>query len=235
MEVAPTAHYSMGGIGVTAETHATDVAGLYAVGECASGAHGANRLGGNSLAECLVFGRIVGGEAARWSAELDVQVRDRDAIELARAEVDECLKGRGAEFARPLQRALRDLMSELGGVVRSEDGLRKGLAGISELSARARVIEVRPDIAGYADLAHAFDLRGSLLAARATLECALERRETRGAHNRSDFPDLDPRLQVNLVWTKEGAVTREPISHPSPAVAALAGGPELETAGRLLE
>jgi succinate dehydrogenase / fumarate reductase, flavoprotein subunit len=235
MEVAPTAHYSMGGVRATAETHATDVAGLYAVGECASGVHGANRLGGNSLAECLVFGRIVGGEAARWSAELDVQVRDRDAIDLARKEVDECLAGRGDEFARPLQRALRDLMTEHGGVVRSEEGLRKGLAGIAELRTRARAIEVRPDIAGHADLTHAFDLQGSLLAARATLECALERRETRGAHNRSDFPVIDPGLQVNLVWTSGGAVTREPSARPSPAVAALGAVPEPEAAGRLLE
>ncbi len=235
MEVAPTAHYSMGGVRVTAETHATDVAGLYAVGECASGVHGANRLGGNSLAECLVFGRIVGGEAARWSAELDVQVRDREAIDLAREEVDEHLARRGDEFARPLQRALRDLMSELCGVVRSESGLRKGLAAIEELSARAEAIEVRPDIAGYADLAHTFDLQGSLLAARATLDCALERRETRGAHNRSDFPDLDPSLQVNLAWTKDSAVDREPISRPSAAVHARAGGHELDTTGRLLE
>jgi len=235
MEVAPTAHYSMGGVRVTAKTHATDVDGLYALGECASGVHGANRLGGNSLAECLVFGRIVGGEAARRSAELDVQVRDRDAIDAAREEVDECLARRGDEFARPLQRTLRDLMSELGGVVRSEDGLQQGLTGVDELDARTRAIEVRPDIAGYADLAHAFDLRGSLLAARATLECALERRETRGAHNRSDFPDLDPRLQLNLDWTKDGAVAREPIAPPSAAVAALAVGPELEATGRLLE
>jgi succinate dehydrogenase / fumarate reductase flavoprotein subunit len=235
MEVAPTAHYSMGGVRVTAETHSTDVAGLYAIGECASGVHGANRLGGNSLAECLVFGRIAGGEAARWSADLDVQVRDRDAIDFAREEVDECLGRRGDEFARPLQRALRDLMTEHGGVVRREEGLRDGLAGIAALSARAHAIEVRPDIAGYVDLAHAFDLRGSLLAARATLECALERQETRGAHNRSDFPDLDPELQVNLVWTPDGAVTREPIAPPPAAVAALAAGPELEATGRLLE
>jgi succinate dehydrogenase / fumarate reductase flavoprotein subunit len=233
MEVAPTAHYSMGGVRVTAETHATDVGGLFAVGECASGVHGANRLGGNSLAECLVFGRIAGGGAARWSADLDVQVRDRDAVDRAREEVDECLGRRGDEFARPLQRALRDLMTEHGGVVRSGEGLREGLGGVAELRARARAIEVRPDIAGYADLAHAFDLRGSLLAARATLECALERQETRGAHNRSDFPGLDPELQVNLVWTTDGAVTREPIARPSAALAAL--GAEPETAGRLLE
>ena len=123
MEVAPTAHYSMGGIRVDPSTHATDVEGLYAVGECATGVHGANRLGGNSLAECLVFGSIVGREAARWSAALDVHVRDHAAIDAARDEVDELLAGRGDEFARPLQRALRDVMSECAGVVRTEDGL----------------------------------------------------------------------------------------------------------------
>jgi succinate dehydrogenase / fumarate reductase flavoprotein subunit len=235
MEVAPTAHYSMGGVWVDAETHATDVEGLYAVGECATGVHGANRLGGNSLAECLVFGRIVGGEATRWSAALDVQVRDRAAILAARDEVDELLARRGEEFARPLQRATRDLMSECGGVVRSEDGLREGLSRLDEIGERARTIEVRPDIAGYADLAHALDLQGSLLAARATLECALERRESRGAHNRADFPDKDPGLQANLIWSLDGTVTWEQIPRASARVVALAGGPEIETAGRLLE
>ncbi|MGI9111930.1 MAG: L-aspartate oxidase [Gaiellaceae bacterium] len=235
IEVAPTAHYSMGGVRVDPETHATDVEGLYAVGECATGVHGANRLGGNSLAECLVFGRIVGAEAARWSAELDVQVRDRAAIAGAREEVDELLARRGQEFARPLQRAVRDLMSECAGVIRSETGLREGLARLDDVAARAHTMEVRPDIAGYDDLAHAFDLQGSLLAARATLDCALERRETRGAHNRIDFPDQHPELQVNLVWASEGTVTREPIPQPSSDVAALASGPELDAAGRLLE
>jgi succinate dehydrogenase / fumarate reductase, flavoprotein subunit len=235
MEVAPTAHYSMGGVWVDAETHATDVEGLYAVGECASGVHGANRLGGNSLAEAVVFGRIVGAEAARWSAQLDVQARDHAAIAAAREEVDELLARRGEEFARPLQRAVRDLMSECGGVVRSEDGLRDGLRRLDEVAARARDLEVRPDIAGYDDLAHALDLQGSLLAARATLECARERRETRGAHNRVDFPEQDPALRVNLVWTPDGNIAGEPIPQPSPAVAALAGGPGLDVRGRLLE
>src|SRR4029079_9392823 len=77
MEVAPTAHYSMGGVWVQAETHATDVEGLYAVGECATGLHGAHRLGGHSLVECIVFGKIVGAEAARWSGALDLPVRAR--------------------------------------------------------------------------------------------------------------------------------------------------------------
>jgi succinate dehydrogenase / fumarate reductase flavoprotein subunit len=235
MEVAPTAHYSMGGVRVDGETHATDVAGLYAVGECAAGVHGANRLGGNSLAECLVFGRIVGAEAARASAELDVQERDLAAIDEAREEVDAMLARRGDEFARPLQRALRDLMSEHCGVVRSEEGLRRGLRALDEIRDRTGALEVRPDIAGYADLAHAFDLHGSLLAARATLECALERRETRGAHNRVDFPERDPALLANLTWTPDGRIVPEPIASPSAAVAALAGGPELDVARRLLE
>ena len=235
MEVAPTAHYSMGGVRVDGETHMTDVAGLFAVGECAAGVHGANRLGGNSLAECLVFGRIVGAEAGRASAELDVQVRDRAAIDEAREEVDAMLSRRGEEFARSLQRALRDLMSEHCGVVRSEEGLSRGLHLLEELRERTSALEVRPDIAGYADLTHAFDLHGSLLAGRATLECALERRETRGAHNRGDFPEQDPALRVSLVWTSNGEIVHAPIAPPSAAVAALAGGPDVEVAGRLLE
>ena len=237
MEVAPTAHYSMGGVWVQAETHATDVEGLYAVGECATGLHGANRLGGNSLVECIVFGKIVGAEAARWSASLDVQVRDRAAVAAAADEVSELLAQRGGqEFPRPLQRAVRDLMSEHAGVVRSENGLTQGLRKLDEVAGRMGAMEVRPDIAGFDDLVHAFDLRGSLLAARATLECALERRETRGAHNRADFPRRDPELAVNLLWRPGEPVAREAVNEPSAEVAALlVGRDEVEVTGRLLE
>jgi succinate dehydrogenase / fumarate reductase flavoprotein subunit len=237
MEVAPTAHYSMGGVWVDPETHATDVEGLYAVGECATGLHGANRLGGNSLGECIVFGRRVGREAAAWSASLDVQVRDRDAIAAAREEIDELLAQRGGEdFPRPLQRAVRDLMSKHAGVVRSEAGLDAGLAELDAVEGRLGSMEVRPDIAGFDDLVHAFDLMGSILAARATLECARERRETRGAHNRSDFPEQDPALQVNLTWRPGETVARETVGEPSAEVAALlASADDLSVTGRLLE
>jgi succinate dehydrogenase / fumarate reductase, flavoprotein subunit len=234
MEVAPTAHYSMGGVRVEPVTHATDVEGLYAAGECASGVHGANRLGGNSLAECLVFGRIVGQEAARWSRVLDLQVRERSAIDAAAEEVDELLARRGDEFARPLQRAVRDLMTECCGVVRTEEGLQEGLMRLNGVAERTQALEVRPDLAGFADLAHAFDLHGSLLAARATLECALERRESRGAHARLDYPDQDPQLVANLVWGLGGHISREVPAEPSPEIAALAAE-EVDLAGRLLE
>jgi succinate dehydrogenase / fumarate reductase, flavoprotein subunit len=154
----------------------------------------------------------------------------------AREEVDELLARRGDEFARPLQRAVRDLMTERCGVVRSEDGLRAALAGLDEIAGRARIMEVRPDLAGYADLAHAFDLHGSLLAARATLDCALVRRETRGAHNRADFPGQDPSFEANLVWSADGTIALAPVGAPSPEVGTLArGGSEPELASRLLE
>jgi succinate dehydrogenase / fumarate reductase flavoprotein subunit len=234
MEVAPTAHYSMGGVVVHPDTHQTAVEGLYAVGECASGLHGANRLGGNSLVEGVVFGRRVGEHAAAYVREQDVALRDRAAIAAAEEEVDEALGGRGDEFARPLQRAVRDLMSECCGVVRDEAGLREGLRRLDEVQERSARLEVRPDIAGYDDLVHAFDLRAMLLSGRTTLLAALERRETRGAHNRSDFPDTDDAARVNYVVAPDLAVTPRPVAQPPEEVLRLATG-EVSVAGRLLE
>ena len=206
MEIAPTAHYSMGGVWVRPEDHSTDVSGLYAIGEASSGLHGANRLGGNSLIELLVFGRIVGEAAAAYSARLEAQVRSAAAVDEARAEIDGLLASEGEENVRTLQRAIRNTMTEHAGVVRDEAGLVAGLAELDAIEARFADIGVHPDVAGFQDLAHAFDLKAAALAARATMDAALVRRETRGAHNRSDFPDLDPALTVNLVWSRD-AVT----------------------------
>lgn len=212
IEIAPTAHYSMGGVWVRPEDHSTDVDGLYAIGEASSGLHGANRLGGNSLIELLVFGRIVGQAAADYSANLSAQTRSADAIAQARGEVDRLLSADGHENVRALQRAIRDMMTECAGVVRSEEGLQEGLARLDEIEARMENVGIHPDIAGFQDLAHAYDLKSSALAARATLEAALERRETRGCHNRSDYPEMDPTMQVNLVWSPDSGVTREEIA-----------------------
>ncbi|MCE7004774.1 FAD-dependent oxidoreductase [Kibdelosporangium philippinense] len=189
MEVAPTAHYSMGGVWVQPEDHSTGVDGLYAIGEAASGLHGANRLGGNSLIELLVYGRIVGEIAARYSAELAAQRRSRVVLGEARAEVDALLAADGQENVRALQRALRNTMTEHAGVVRDEAGLLKGLSELDEIEERMNNVGVHPDLAGFQDLAHAFDLKSSALAARATLEAALERRETRGLSIPSDRGD----------------------------------------------
>ncbi|MFI6600107.1 L-aspartate oxidase [Nonomuraea sp. NPDC050536] len=233
IEIAPTAHYSMGGVWVRPADHGTGVDGLYAIGEAASGLHGANRLGGNSLIELLVFGRIVGQAVAEYSAGLDAQRRSAETLAAAREEVDELLSADGPENVRSLQRALRDIMTEHAGVVRDEGGLRKGLAELAAVEARISGIGVHPDIAGFQDLAHAFDLKSAVLAAQATIEAAIERRETRGCHNRSDYPELDPALRVNLVWSGPGSVEREEIP-PIPAeIAALMR--EVSTAGKLVE
>jgi len=211
IEIAPTAHYSMGGVWVRSEDHGTGVDGLYAIGEAASGLHGANRLGGNSLIELLVYGRIVGEATAAYTRGLQTQRRSPAALAEARGEVDGLLAADGPENVRALQRALRDTMTEHAGVVRDETGLRKGLSELDEVEERIKSVGVHPDIAGFQDLAHAFDLKASALAARATLEAALERRETRGCHNRSDHPELDPSLRVNLVWAGPGRIDREEI------------------------
>ncbi|MEV4220759.1 MULTISPECIES: FAD-dependent oxidoreductase [Nonomuraea] len=233
IEVAPTAHYSMGGVWVRPEDHGTGVDGLYAIGEAASGLHGANRLGGNSLIELLVFGRIVGQAAAEYSAGLDAQRRSADAVGEARAEADGLLSADGPENVRALQRELRDIMTEHAGVVRDEAGLLKGLDALAAVEARIEDVGVHPDIAGFQDLAHAFDLKSAALAARATMEAALERRETRGCHNRSDHPGLDPALQVNLVWSGPGSIEREPIPPIPAGIAALMR--EVSTDGKLVE
>ncbi|HVX09349.1 L-aspartate oxidase [Humibacter sp.] len=234
IEIAPTAHYSMGGVWVRPEDHSTEVPGLYAIGEASSGLHGANRLGGNSLIELLVFGRITGQAAATYSAGLPAQKRSASAIASARAEIDSLLASDGAENVRALQRAIRNTMTEHAGVVRSEEGLLTGLAELDAIEERMSNVGIHPDIAGFQDLAHAFDLKSSALAARATLEAALERRESRGCHNRSDYPDLDPALQVNLVWSPSTGVVREPIPSIPHEIAELIAG-EVSVAGKLLE
>ncbi|WP_300267310.1 FAD-binding protein [Microbacterium sp.] len=233
IEIAPTAHYSMGGVWVRPDDHGTDVDGLYAIGEASSGLHGANRLGGNSLIELLVYGRLVGQAAMAHAAGLSAQHRSADAVASARAEIDDLLIADGRENVRALQRAIRNTMTEHAGVVRSEAGLQEGLAELAHIEERMADVGIHPDIAGFQDLAHAFDLKGSALAARATLEAALERRETRGCHNRSDFPDAEPALQVNLVWSPTEGVTREEIPPVPDEIAALMR--DVSSDGKLVE
>ena len=233
VEIAPTAHYSMGGVWVNPEDHSTDVDGLYAIGEASSGLHGANRLGGNSLIELLVYGRIVGQAAAAYSANLPAQTRSADAIDAARGELDRLLAADGAENVRALQRAIRNMMTDHAGVVRSEEGLREGLRKLDDIEVRMADLGIHPDIAGFQDLAHAYDLKSSALAARATLEAALERRETRGAHNRSDYPEMDPDLQVNLVWSPDTGVSREAIDPIPEEISELIR--EVSVEGKLVE
>ena len=238
MEVAPTAHYSMGGVVVDPKTQSTRVLGLYAAGECTAGLHGANRLGGNSLAELLVFGKIAGEEAADFSDSLELQIRDKSTIVEANNELD-LLTSEGENLARPLQRKVRDIMWKYCGVVRSGDGLKIGLKKLEKVRKASNEIDVRPSAEGYIDLALALDLLGSIESAEATIRSALLREESRGAHQRTDYPDLSDEENVNyLVELEKGeqkTSTRKVKGVRSELIEPLSKFSDLGVDGRLLE
>jgi succinate dehydrogenase flavoprotein subunit len=239
MEVAPTAHYSMGGVVVVPDTHASGLEGLYAAGEVTSGVHGANRLGGNSLVETLVFGRRAGEAAAAYSREIPAQRCDPQTIREADDELNEITR-EGDQLARPLQRELRNNMWENCGVVRDENRLKQGLQRLADIRAAAADVDVRPSSEGYRDLALALDLRGAVAAAQATLLGALERRESRGAHQRHDYPNPDPRLIVNVV-VRADADGSQSLSHvpvasvPDELITWIGDRETVSLEGRLLE
>ena len=239
MEVAPTAHYSMGGVVVDPEDTSTATTGLFATGEVTSGLHGANRLGGNSLAETVVFGRRAGESAAAYSNALASQIRSQRAIQAAHEDLDSLIH-EGDELVRPLQRTLRNTMWENCGVVRSEERLKNGLEQIAKIKTVLDDIDVRPSSEGYKDLAIALDLRASLVVAEATILSAMQRRESRGAHERYDYPNLDPMLKVNFVTRLDKQGDLHVMSKPVPEVSNelskwVLEEKELSLQGRLLE
>jgi succinate dehydrogenase / fumarate reductase, flavoprotein subunit len=189
VQVAPTAHYAMGGIAVDFTTGATTVPGLYAVGEATAGVHGANRLGGNSLAETVVFGRITGAHLADTMAR---RARREAAVAggaVVRAAVDELAAADG-EDPFTLADEVGEVLWLHAGIVRSGEGLTEGLERLAAL--RARAADARGGGApGSAALRAAFELRAMLVAAEAILCCARFREESRGAHYREDMPEED--------------------------------------------
>jgi succinate dehydrogenase / fumarate reductase flavoprotein subunit len=158
--------------------------------------------------ETVVFGRRAGEYAADYSNNLNVQMRDKVVIRAANDDLDSMIRD-GSEMARPLQRAVRNAMWECCGVVRSQERLEMGLARLAEVRQAADRVDVRPSSEGWQDLAVAYDLRGALDAAEATLRSALERRESRGSHQRYDYPELDPAQEVNYRVRRgeDGALT----------------------------
>jgi succinate dehydrogenase / fumarate reductase flavoprotein subunit len=198
MEVAPTAHYSMGGIIVDPDTHNTGIEGLFAAGECTGGLHGANRLGGNSLAEILIFGKRAGHHASLRSQSMDIQYRSKKVIKEAHEKIDSLLKD-GDMVARPLQRELRNIMWDYCGVVRTGDKLKIGLEKVASLKESVKNLDVRPDSEGFEDLMLAFDLEGAIMSAEATMLGAKARKESRGAHQRADHEESQNDQKLNYI------------------------------------
>ena len=198
MEVAPTAHYSMGGILVNPKDLRTSVEGLFAAGEVAGGLHGANRLGGNSLAEILIFGRRAGLASVEYSRNLKYQIRSTTAIKDAHETINMFIK-KGNELVRPLQNELRLIMWEFCGVTKDEHQLKTGLDKINVLKIKSKDIDVRIDKYNCDDLIQLFDFQSSLLTAKATILSAIQRKESRGAHQRNDFKETKESCEFNCL------------------------------------
>jgi succinate dehydrogenase / fumarate reductase flavoprotein subunit len=216
MEVAPTCHYVMGGVEVDADSQAASVAGLYAVGEVSGGMHGANRLGGNSLGDLLVFGKRAGEHAADYVASLP----NRPTI--ARADLDAAVtealqpfSNTGNENPYTVQHDLQEIMFSLVGIIRTAEEMQQALKEIEALKERARHVSVeggRPYNPGWHT---ALDLRSMLTVSESIARAALERTESRGGHTRDDYPATDPMWgTINLVVSeRNGKVTldRKPL------------------------
>ncbi|MGZ4385679.1 MAG: FAD-binding protein [Gaiellaceae bacterium] len=192
MEVGPTCHYVMGGIKVDADTGASRVPGLYAAGECTGGMNGANRLGGNSLSDLLVFGRRAGAGAADFAQRAPAPTIEATELAEAEAEMSGYFTGSGGENPYVLHAELQGTMQELVGIYRDGAGLTKALESLEQLKQRLRRVDVPEGGRAYNPGWHLCrDLRNMLVCAEAVTRSALRREESRGAHSRLEFPDYD--------------------------------------------
>ncbi len=220
MEIGPTTHYAMGGVRVNAETQATNVPGLFAAGECAAGLHGANRLGGNSLSDLLVFGKRAGEYAAKYAKEAP-------AITISEAEIEAAYREAMAPFERPagshaegafqVQYDLQNTMQELVGIVRLQNEMERALAAIDKLKERASKVAVQGHLEYNPGWHTAIDLKHLLTISEAITLCSIDRKESRGGHFREDYPDKDPEAaKYNSIIYKaaDGSMKlrREPIT-----------------------
>jgi len=225
MEVAPTIHYAMGGLWVEAETGATTLPGLYAAGEVAAGLHGANRLGGNSLSDLLVFGRRAGAAAGAYQREVGLGRIDEGQVGQEQETLLLPLAKDGKENPYLLQQALQEAMQDGAGLARDEKGLKACLDAVLELRQRSARIHV-PGSRRYNPGWHtARDLRFMLTIAEAIVRAAIERRESRGAHWRLDYLDKDAALgRVNFIAYSDGGnvrLKRRPVPEMPPELAKL--------------
>jgi len=200
MEVGPTCHYMMGGVRVGAEGGETTVPGLFAAGEAAAGLHGANRLGGNSLSDLLVFGRRAGMAAAQHAKLAAAPTVDPDQIQLAEREMLGPFSRKDGENPYALHGELQETMQDLAGIFRDERDLSQALLDIQEMKERAGQLSISGSRMFNPGWHLCRDLKSMLTIAEAVTRSALARQESRGAHSRLDYPNYDP------VWEKQNNV-----------------------------
>jgi succinate dehydrogenase / fumarate reductase flavoprotein subunit len=216
MEVGPTTHYMMGGVRVDPDSQMSDVPGLFAAGECGAGLHGANRLGGNSLSDLLVFGKRAGQYAARFAKENAVGEIHAKEVELAEKRALMPFEHDGAEGPYAVQHALQEMMQDLVGIVRQEKEMLLALDGIQKLKERSKHVGVSGNREYNPGWHTAIDLSNLLTVSEMVAKAALQRKESRGAHFRDDYPAKDDKLgSFNIVIRKaatgEMEVTQLPI------------------------
>ncbi|MGH9393211.1 MAG: FAD-binding protein, partial [Terriglobales bacterium] len=226
MEIGPTTHYFMGGIQVEGDTQMTSVPGLFAAGECAAGLHGANRLGGNSLSDLLVFGKRAGEHAGIFARDQGTTaagaVADQIASAIRRAEAP-FERGPSGENPFAIQHELQAMMQEWVGIVRVEEELRRALEGIAALRLRAQRVGVGGNREYNTGWHTALDLECLLTVAELVARAGLERKESRGGHFRDDYPSKDAawgEVNVEIHRASDGSaeLRRVPVKPMPPAL-----------------
>tara|TARA_B100001123_G_scaffold450778_1_gene623663 strand:+ start:46783 stop:48597 length:1815 start_codon:yes stop_codon:yes gene_type:complete len=220
MEVGPTTHYVMGGVRVDADTQMSAVPGLFAAGEVAGGLHGANRLGGNSLSDLVVFGKRAGQYAAEFSKDHGAGSVDNDQIEMVSRIALAPLERQGTgEPPYQLQYELQDMMQSQVGIVRNDEELHQAIDKLQQLGERVKNVEAQGNREYNAGWHTALDLRNLMPVAEAVARAAAERKESRGAHFREDFLSKDEEWGKTSLVAKQSAdgtmeIRREEISGP---------------------
>jgi succinate dehydrogenase / fumarate reductase, flavoprotein subunit len=204
MEVGPTTHYMMGGVRVDPDSQMSDVPGLFAAGECGAGLHGANRLGGNSLSDLLVFGKRAGQYATQYAKQNALGAINPQDVASAEKRSLAPFERAGAEGPYAVQHALQNMMQDLVGIVRQENEMLQALDRIQELKARSERAGVTGNREYNSGWHTAIDLNNLLTVSEMVTKAALERKESRGAHYRDDYPDKDKQFGLfNIVIRKD--------------------------------
>jgi succinate dehydrogenase / fumarate reductase flavoprotein subunit len=218
MEVGPTTHYTMGGIRVDGDTQMSTVPGLFAAGEAAAGLHGANRLGGNSLSDLVVFGKRAGQHAAEFAkANGSVGVDDGQVTRATKRALEPFDHGTGGENPYTIQHDLQDTMQDLVGIVRRESEMKDALVKIAALRVRAEKAGIGGNREYNSGWHTAIDLHNLMTVSEAIARAGIERQESRGAHFRDDFPEKSDAFSTfNIVITKgsDGAMQLERVTIP---------------------